>query len=73
MASPNPKTRTPRDKPSRIVLPLPERAPALPEPPSQPMQRADQGSRIALTMWLIVFVFLCSLVLWDLVTALLFR
>jgi hypothetical protein len=73
MASANPKHRTLKEKPSRIVLPFTEPAPAPPEPPNDLEQRPNPGSRLALAMWLIAFLFLCSLVLWDLVTAILFR
>ena len=73
MASPYQKTRTPREKPSKIVLPFTEPAPAPPEPPSDLELRPNPGSRLALAMWLIVFLFLCSLVLWDLITAILCR
>jgi hypothetical protein len=73
MASLKQKTRTPKEKPNRIGPLLNEVTPALPEPPRVSEQRPDQGSRIALAAWLIVFLFLCGLVLWDLITAVLFR
>jgi hypothetical protein len=48
-------------------------APALEEPPADRAQEADQGSWIAFAVWFLAFVFLCTLLLWDLVTAILFR
>jgi len=74
MASPKHKTRTPTEKPNRngpaLTAGVP---PALQEPPSDIEHTLDQSSRIALAVWLLAFVFLCSLLLWDLITAILFR
>ncbi len=74
MASPKHKTRTLREKPNRVGPGLPAGlARALQEPPTDIEQRPDQGNRIALAVWLLAFVFLGSLLLWDLITAILFR
>jgi hypothetical protein len=74
MASPKHKTRTPREKVNRIGHgPSAGLIPALQEPPAECEQKPDQGSRIALAVWLLAFAFLGSLALWDLITAILFR
>lgn len=74
MASTKHKTRTPRERPDRLVSePPPRLAPALQEPPIALSQTPDAGSRFALAVWLTGFLFLFGFLLWDLVTALLFR
>ena len=74
MPSPKHKTRTLREKPNRVGPALSaDFAPASQEPPTDIEQRVDQGNRIALAVWLLAFVFLGSLLLWDLITAILFR
>lgn len=50
-----------------------ELAPALQELPAAPEKEPDPGSRMVLAAWLLAFIFLGSLALWDLLTALLFR
>ncbi len=73
MASPKHKTRTPRERPNKNGPGLSGPAPALRELPTEAKQEADQGSRIALAVWLLAFVFLGTLILWDLITGILFR
>jgi hypothetical protein len=73
MASPKHKTRTPTQKPIKIGPGLSALAPAVQQPPTDGNQEADQGGRIALVMWLLAFLFLGTLLLWDLLTAILFR
>jgi hypothetical protein len=53
-------------------VPAPRLAP-LQETPIDGEQEADASSRFTFTVWLLGFGFLGSLVLWDFVTALLFR
>jgi hypothetical protein len=74
MASPKHKTRSLREKPNGIAPRPPAGfAPSLPEPPAHFEQKTDEGSRFPFALWLVAFGFLASLLLWDLLTALLFR
>jgi hypothetical protein len=73
MATTKHKAHTLREKPNRNgPVPAPRLAP-LQEAPVESEQEADASSRFTFTVWLLGFGFLGSLVLWDFVTALLFR
>jgi hypothetical protein len=74
MASPTHKSRTLREKPDRIgQAPSAPFLATLQETPTQSEPKPDQGSRIAFAVWLLAFAFLGSLLVWDLITAILFR
>jgi hypothetical protein len=67
------KTPTLREKPNRNGPVLAPKLTPLPQAPVDSEQEADACSRFTFSVWLLAFGFLGSLVLWDLVTALLFR
>ena len=73
MATTKHKAHTLRDKPNRNgPMPSPRLAP-LQEVRVNSEPEADACSRFTFSVWLLAFGSLGSLVLWDLVTALLFR
>ena len=74
MASPKHKTRPLRETPDRIgQAPSAPFLATLQETPTQSERKPNQGGRVAFAVWLLAFAFLGSLLLWDLITAILFR
>jgi hypothetical protein len=67
------KTHTLREKPNRNGPVLTPKLTPAQETPVESEQEVDAPARFTFSVWLLAFVFLGSLVIWDLVTALLFR